>query len=153
VHRDTARRGTECRVQGRQRAEALIGRIDIDVDSKAAARADSDAAARWPVVAIVGWVRRALARRNPPLDGKGKHGGLRSARPTPRSANSPYCSFLPRSVTRSKKPEISRLRKSTSAGRIPPAEAWPVTVPGLMVLTRTSRMWRAASTGSHSGLS
>ena len=34
-------------------------------------------------------------------------------------------------------PFASRLRKSTSAGKPPPAEAWPVTVPGEMVTTRT----------------
>jgi hypothetical protein len=64
-----------------------------------------------------------------------------------------YFTFSPRAVTRSKNSEISRLRKSTSAGKTPPAEACPVMVPGLMVVTLTSRMNRAALTGSHSGLS
>src|SRR5262249_33494309 len=66
---------------------------------------------------------------------------------------STYFSFSPRAVTRSKNAKISRLRKSTSAGKTPPAEACPVTVPGLMVVTLASRINRAASTGSHSGLS
>jgi hypothetical protein len=64
-----------------------------------------------------------------------------------------YFTFSSRAVNRSKNSEISRLRKSTSAGKTPPAEACPVTVPGLMVVTLTFRMNRAALTGSHSGLS
>src|SRR5262249_54577198 len=51
-----------------------------------------------------------------------------------------HSSFFPRSVTRSRNVLISRLRKSTSAGNTPPAAAWPVTRPGLIVTTRTSRM-------------
>ena len=69
------------------------------------------------------------------------------------STPSIHFSFWPPAVTRSKNVEISRLRKSMSAGKTPPAEACPVTVPGLMVVTLTSRISRAASTGSHSGLS
>src|SRR5262249_58026062 len=64
-----------------------------------------------------------------------------------------HFSFWPPAVTRSKNAEISRLRKSMSAGKTPPAEACPVTVPGLIVGTLTARISRAASTGSHSGLS
>jgi hypothetical protein len=38
------------------------------------------------------------------------------------------------------KPVISTFRKSTSAGKSPPAEAWPVIASGRMVTYRTSRM-------------
>src|SRR5262249_31608916 len=72
---------------------------------------------------------------------------------TPDSGKRIYSSRLPFWVTRSRNPEISPFKKSTSAGNTPPAEAWPVTVLGLMVETRTSRIYRAASRGSHSGLS
>src|SRR5262249_32743013 len=62
-------------------------------------------------------------------------------------------SFLPLSVTTSRNAAISRLRNSTSAGIPPPAEACPVTVPGEIVIIRTSLMARAADCGSNSGLS
>src|ERR1700733_11835113 len=65
----------------------------------------------------------------------------------------PYCSCSPPSVTPSKKAPVSRLRNSTSPGKNPPADACPLTVPGLMVTTLTSAIFFAASFGSKSGLS
>src|SRR5215471_15109518 len=47
----------------------------------------------------------------------------------------------------------SRFRNSTSAGLNPPAEACPVTVPGLIVSIFTLGMFFPASVGSNSGLS
>jgi hypothetical protein len=45
------------------------------------------------------------------------------------------------------------LRNSTSAGIPPPAAAWPVTLPGLIVITLAPLMFLPASIGSNSGLS
>src|SRR5258707_12346029 len=61
--------------------------------------------------------------------------------------------FFPPSVTPSKNAPVSRLRNSTSAGMAPPAEAWPVTVPGLIVIILTPLMFLPACCGSNSGLS
>ncbi len=52
----------------------------------------------------------------------------------------------------SRKLVVSRLRNSTSAGKPPPADACPVTVPGEIVTTRTFLIALAAACGSNSGL-
>src|SRR6266850_5536196 len=65
----------------------------------------------------------------------------------------PQFNFFPPSVTASRNADASRLRNSTSAGIAPPAEAWPFTVPGLIVIILTPLMFLPASSGSNSGFS
>src|SRR3954447_16867056 len=79
---------------------------------------------------LLGAVYPALSeRRLARTDADGEAWGLRQSS-LRKPARACYCSFCPRSVARSKNPEISRFKKSTSAGKAPSADAWPVTVPG-----------------------
>jgi hypothetical protein len=58
------------------------------------------------------------------------------------SMDCPYCSFFPPSVTSSKKAPASRLRKSTSAGSNPPADACPLTVRRTLPTSRRAMLGR-----------
>src|SRR5215831_3994189 len=85
-------------------------------------------------------------------DDRGRRRVQRAAREV-LSRHSDYLSFTPRCVTMSSSRSVSMLICSTSAGMNPPAAKWPVMESGLMGTVRTSRMYLAASSGSHSGLS
>jgi hypothetical protein len=93
-----------------------------------------------------GACHRARQRRDPVAEYDGEWCG-------DVACASPQFSFFPPSVTASRNPPASRLRNLTSVGIAPPAEAWPVTVPGLIVIILTPAMFFPASCGSNSGLS
>src|SRR6267143_1687816 len=101
--------------------------------------------------------RRSMTTRTPSSHVHCRHSDSKTsgrARATTSSTESIaryYRSRSPPRVTTSRNLATSALICSTSTGRKPPAAKWPVTDSGLIVTVRTSRMWRAASSGSHSG--